>query len=226
VSTDGKVSLYNDAGKVDVIIDVVGYYEPAASGGGGGGAPGPAGPAGPAGAVGPAGPAGPAGAAAVAGVPSGTTVIGSAGLDDDATTAGADFAFTFMVPGLPLANFDVGFAPDVLATLPDASCTGTAANPTAPPGKVCVYRFVSGGASSLRVDAIGPVDGRAVQVTFRSASAGDSFLYVSWAYTATWRTPPEDPASSRRLRRRLLRVSPATPARGCTACRCAGSRDG
>ena len=70
----GRLSLFNSAGSVDVIVDVVGLYEPA--GAGGVGVAGPTGPAGPAGAkgvkgdagtpgadgpTGPSGPAGPAG---------------------------------------------------------------------------------------------------------------------------------------------------------------------
>jgi hypothetical protein len=69
VHADHKVNIYNHAGTVDVIIDLLGYYVP---GGGGQGAPGPAGPQGPEGPMGipgidgvgsegPAGPAGPAG---------------------------------------------------------------------------------------------------------------------------------------------------------------------
>jgi hypothetical protein len=69
VHSDHKVNLFNHAGSVDVVMDLVGYYVP---GGGGAGAPGPQGPAGPQGdmgtpgidapgIVGPAGPAGPAG---------------------------------------------------------------------------------------------------------------------------------------------------------------------
>jgi hypothetical protein len=66
LDSDGKLSLFNNTGKIDVIIDVVGLYEPASAGGGGGSA-GPAGPAGPAGskgakgAPGSAGPVGPSG---------------------------------------------------------------------------------------------------------------------------------------------------------------------
>ena len=58
VSSDGRISFYNNAGTVDIAVDIVGYYEPSTSGG----AVGPAGPAGPAGAVGPTGATGPAGA--------------------------------------------------------------------------------------------------------------------------------------------------------------------
>ena len=54
----GQLSLYNNTGTVDVIVDVVGLYEPSSGGGGG---VGPEGPAGPKGSPGPAGPAGPAG---------------------------------------------------------------------------------------------------------------------------------------------------------------------
>ena len=59
----GQLSLYNNTGTVDVIVDLVGMYEPASGGGGGGGGgdAGPAGPAGPKGNPGPAGPQGPAG---------------------------------------------------------------------------------------------------------------------------------------------------------------------
>lgn len=50
LSAAGAIKVYNNSGSVDVIIDIVGYYEPSSSG--------PAGPAGPAGAVGAAGAAG------------------------------------------------------------------------------------------------------------------------------------------------------------------------
>ena len=51
LSVAGAISAYNNAGTVDLIVDIVGYYEPSVAGG-----TGPAGPSGPAGAVGPAGP--------------------------------------------------------------------------------------------------------------------------------------------------------------------------
>ena len=57
-STDGRISFYNNAGTVDIAVDVVGYYEPSSSG-----------PAGPSGPVGPAGPAGATGATGLSGPP-------------------------------------------------------------------------------------------------------------------------------------------------------------
>lgn len=61
LSATGAVSLYNLTGSIDVIIDLVGYYEPAPTGGGATGPAGAAGPAGASGAEGPAGAAGPSG---------------------------------------------------------------------------------------------------------------------------------------------------------------------
>ncbi len=57
LSADGKVAFFNLIGTVDVIADVVGYYEPTTAGGVG--PAGAQGPTGPAGGQGPAGPTGP-----------------------------------------------------------------------------------------------------------------------------------------------------------------------
>ncbi|MEO8267382.1 MAG: hypothetical protein ABI706_17920 [Ilumatobacteraceae bacterium] len=65
LDSSGKLSLFNNAGTVDVIVDVVGLYEPAGSVGSSGGV----GPAGPAGATGAAGPAGAKGSKGDAGTP-------------------------------------------------------------------------------------------------------------------------------------------------------------
>lgn len=54
LSDDGQLAVYNRAGTVDVIVDIVGYYELATAGG-----PGPAGPAGPTGPQGAPGDPGP-----------------------------------------------------------------------------------------------------------------------------------------------------------------------
>jgi hypothetical protein len=59
LSASGQFKIYNFAGNVEVVIDVLGVFAP-----GQGGTPGPQGPAGPAGPAGAAGPAGPAGTSA------------------------------------------------------------------------------------------------------------------------------------------------------------------
>ena len=81
LDSSGKLSLFNNAGTVDVIVDVVGLYEPAGSVGSNGGV-GPAGPAGPAGAAGAKGSKGDAGTAG----PKGDA--GTAGPKGDPGTAG------------------------------------------------------------------------------------------------------------------------------------------
>ena len=58
LSSSGAIKVFNLAGSVDVVIDIMGYLTP-----GGAGAPGPVGP------VGPAGPAGPTGATGAPGPP-------------------------------------------------------------------------------------------------------------------------------------------------------------
>lgn len=57
LSATGSISAYNNAGSLDIVIDIVGYYEPSVGGG-----TGPSGPVGPVGLVGPVGPAGATGA--------------------------------------------------------------------------------------------------------------------------------------------------------------------
>ena len=65
LSADGELALYNLNGTVDLLVDIVGYYELASAGSAG--EPGPAGPAGETGPAGPAGPAGETGPAGPAG---------------------------------------------------------------------------------------------------------------------------------------------------------------
>ena len=57
LSATGAIKTFNNAGTIDIIIDIVGYYQPSTSG--------PGGPAGPVGPIGPAGANGAAGAPAV-----------------------------------------------------------------------------------------------------------------------------------------------------------------
>lgn len=59
LSATGSIKLFNNAGTINVIVDIVGYYIPSASGPAG--ATGPTGPTGSTGLTGPAGPTGPSG---------------------------------------------------------------------------------------------------------------------------------------------------------------------
>ena len=150
------------------------------------GATGPAGLQGPAGAKGDTGPAGPAGGP----IPSGGTVTGIAEWEFGTSTEGA--TFSVQLPGDPgkiLTQTDVNFSshgnqgPGVVADA-DRECTGTVFNPTAPPGRVCLYLWgyaqgtydLVGGAYNLRVPAF--------YVTWHSSNPNGISVEASWAYTA------------------------------------------
>ncbi len=165
LSPSGAIKLYNAAGSVDVLADVVGYYQPASAG--------PAGPV---------GPAGPRGLSAWDVIPSGTTIAGNFRVESVVpSTAAAGATATAIeridfgaVAPVGLTGPDVntgGFGGDV-----DPECTGTASAPTAPPGKVCIYGTVGSGSTSTRVTSA-PVGG--------GSTAGTRFFFNgTWAYTA------------------------------------------
>jgi len=64
-------------------------------------------------------------------------------------------------------------------------CTGSAANPTAPRGKVCVYLIGSGGATNIR--GVTPVPGTGgsrfgFKLIWDATGNGDTFVDAVWAY--------------------------------------------
>jgi hypothetical protein len=65
------------------------------------------------------------------------------------------------------------------------NCTGTAANPTAPKGKVCVYLIGSGSAVNIR--GVTPVPGTGgsrygFKLIWDATGNGDTFVDAVWAY--------------------------------------------
>jgi hypothetical protein len=123
-------------------------------------------------------------------IPSGRTVTGEIVWDYSAASLSSDrigVTFPALAP-VDLSTGNVNFAPDGSAstTDDDASCTGTLAAPTAPPGKVCIYR----NNSSANLNSING----AQNLTLRragfyidmvpNATSQDTFLYATWAYTA------------------------------------------
>ena len=127
-------------------------------------------------------------------IPSGTTLIGGWGVQDTSSAGGAKGYDTinFPVPApASLTDADVnvtassGFAVD-----DDASCTGNAAEPTALPGKVCIYPD-TGAAAANSVEGVtfatssvvpGPIKRAGFMV--RSMDASTLSLSGTWAYTA------------------------------------------
>jgi len=64
-------------------------------------------------------------------------------------------------------------------------CTGSAASPTAPKGKVCVYLIGSGGATNIR--GVTPVPGTGgsrfgFKLIWDATGNGDTFVDAVWAY--------------------------------------------
>ncbi len=181
----GTIDLYffgtAPGATLDVAIDIVGYYQA-----GGAGTPGPKGD------TGAKGDSGPRGFSAWDDIPSGQTVTGSVIWDESVIADNADARISVPFPGKanpPIASSaNVNFAPDIRAetTDDDASCTGTLSDPTAPPGKVCLYLSNTGGADGLSGEPnfIDGSDGFYVNALSNGAPGVDMFVYLAWAYTA------------------------------------------
>jgi hypothetical protein len=140
-------------------------------------------------------------------IPSGTTVTGAFGIGANVTAAvtvsvdpspptataatavASDLRQVVQLPGpapADLSDATVNFANAGTADA-DPSCTGTAAAPTAPAGKVCLYLSSSPGAGTA-------VDGQAIPglagsrsgfvVHATNAALGETGAFGTWAYTA------------------------------------------
>ena len=126
-------------------------------------------------------------------IPAGQTVTGAIEYDAESSVAG-DFRSSVAFPArapMALTATTVNFAADAKAetTDDDPTCTGDAATPTAPAGKVCVYLGSTAGdttglSARNTLDAVG---GSQSGITLRwddSAVTPDVYVYASWAYTA------------------------------------------
>lgn len=152
------------------------------------GAPGPPGPPGLQGSPGGAGATGatgPRGYSAWDPIPSGVTVKRWGWYDTQLPTNGGDVSWTIDLPGeAPSVLIPANFAADANnATLDDdPTCTGSYANPTAPPGKFCAYVF---SLANLNVAVnSGQYSKSSVYMVGGTPNAGDAYIYYSWAYTA------------------------------------------
>ena len=124
-------------------------------------------------------------------IPSGVTVTGAGLWDHAAVADGGDVQFLVELPGrapVALSVLNVNFAPSIVASDGDATCTGTATAPTAPAGKVCIYIV---GASNLDgamgTTGFSQFQDRHFRIVFFTNTAvvgDDMFLQYTWAYTA------------------------------------------
>lgn len=153
-----------------------------------GSTPGPTGPQGDPGAQGDPGPQGDRGLSSWDVIPSGTTVTGNAGWQFYAGLDNQLHNFSVDLPGtapVSLTPTDVNFAGTAATTIDDdPQCTGTAAVPTAPPGKVCLYLYGTSGADNIQGANAQNLGDRAFYVSWLANGTGSMWLYTTWAYTA------------------------------------------
>ena len=173
LSTTGAIRAFNKFGTVALIIDIVGYYSAATSG-----------PAGPTGAT---GASGPRGVSAWDVIPSGQTVTGNFGLSD--SYAIGSYYQSISIPAratAALTTEQINFSADAFAatTDDDATCTGTAAAPTAPAGKVCMYLYQQSGSVGLNGFQAQNLAAQTFYIVWNVASAGAAQMAFTWAYTA------------------------------------------
>ncbi|MBA2347238.1 MAG: hypothetical protein H0V81_03000 [Solirubrobacterales bacterium] len=133
---------------------------------------------------------GPRGFSAWDPIPSGTTVKGAEAFDVESARAQSDFRFSVPLGGrVPALAVDhVNFAPDGSpgTTDDDALCTGTAAAPTAPAGRVCLYA-TGVNAKNANGRELNAVDGGSTGFSvgfFNDLADSDTFVQFTWAYTA------------------------------------------
>jgi hypothetical protein len=155
------------------------------------------GPGGLRGADGPAGPKGDKGDPGLSPldpVPSGKTLQGVIGLDVDATAGGGDWGVLMTMPmaaNALLTDDDVyvnvqhwtnlGGNTPPSTTDANAGCTGTPANPTAPPGRVCIY--VQHSTNAVDLFGYGVNSRQGFKLNFTNSVIGDAFVDATWAYT-------------------------------------------
>jgi hypothetical protein len=141
---------------------------------------------GPAGAKGDKGDTGVAGRSALTPLQSGETVYGTVGAQVRAPAASVETAANAQLPiPAPVALTDATVTVD--GGEDTTTCTGTNANPTAPPGNVCIYPYSQSNAETVRGWIWGGGDGSVrwgFQLSWGSVAAGDTSVFATWAYTA------------------------------------------
>ena len=199
LSATGAIALYSLRGPINAVLDITGYYVPAATGGGA------AGPAGTPGAPGAAGTPGLLGTNGINGtpgtngtngtngkspwdtIPVGQTVTGSIVYDTHQDGATSD-AVGVDLPGVaPVALDDTTVNVATPGALDeDAACTGTFDEPTAPAGQICIYIVSNVGVDLATVAGVaGLLPTRSFMVTFDADGLDpDEVVYATWAYTA------------------------------------------
>jgi hypothetical protein len=136
------------------------------------------------------GPAGPKGDQGVPGpvtgsLPSGATLRGIYNVDFEpeaaAEISGADISFGLRLPSKPTVSIQAPGAP------PTSSCPGTAVNPEAAPGVLCIYKDAENAATTFVCDLDcdeGVAERYGATIYIHSTGAGRAFSTGTWAVTA------------------------------------------
>jgi hypothetical protein len=170
LGADGKLSIYNFAGTVNVIADVSGYQVPVSS------------------VTGLPSGAGPRGLSAWDTIPAGVTVTGTDYWKFPAVDPIRVFGASVSLPAataVPLTDATIGqkASPAASDGDEDPQCTGSFASPTAPAGKVCVY--LKDAINVTNVATIAAADSpRAFLFTWEAENFNPSSMQIAWAYTA------------------------------------------
>ncbi len=173
LSATGSISVFNLAGTVNVIIDIVGYFQPEGSG--------------PVGPVGPVGPIGPRGISSFDTLPALQTVTGEVDWRFNATAASQFNRFSVDFPARgtkDLVSTDVEFGANAATDDANAACTGTFAVPTAPAGFVCIYIGTATNANSAFGNGNQSQKRSGFSIDWLATAAGNTEILASWAYTA------------------------------------------
>jgi hypothetical protein len=159
LSATGAIKLFTLTGPTNAILDITGYFTAA-------------------------------GGSSSDVIPHGKTVTGEIVYDTHRGAGSGSDRIGVDLPGVApeaLTNATVNFAAGSGASDADAACTGTVTAPTAPPGKVCIYRSassainlggLSGGVNNLPTRAFW------ISMDWSGSDDDDLLLYGSWAYTA------------------------------------------
>lgn len=118
-------------------------------------------------------------------IPSGKTVTGNAGLNIHSPANGS-LQFPVSLPGkaaAPISGININFHPSTIGTDDDATCTGTATVPTAPPGKVCIYPYSSSNVDGGGGFAAQNLGNQAFYVSVDAINTGEAAIFFTWAYT-------------------------------------------
>ena len=119
--------------------------------------------------------------------PAGNTVTGNFSPQFHAGAAGEVWGWTIDLPGsasvIPERGLDSDGLPLGNTQDADASCTGTAAAPTAPPGKFCYYFNDSTNAGDVALFELRELKTDGVYMQITAAGSGPAFVFGTWAYT-------------------------------------------